>query len=302
MKQITILFLFLACFTSRSFSQEILCSVNINADQVVNTDKKIFTTLKTELTNFINNKKWTNDEFTPDEHIEMNITISITERVSTNSFKSTITVTSRRPCFKTDYKSQTFNHVDEEFQFDYIEYQPLDYNENSFASNLTHVLAFYTYMVIAIDYDTFSLNGGTQYFQKANNLVQVAQSSPGNISGWRAFEKTKNRYWLVNDFLNPNYKFLRTALYDYHRLGIDIMYEAPSLESGRQKIADAIESLKTIHNRIPGSFLMQDFFQAKQLELVSIFSNSPTAQKNKIYQTLVLIDPGNASRYDKLRQ
>lgn len=301
MKQRTILIFILLITSINAFSQEILCSVNINADQVVNTDKKIFNTLKTELTNFINNKKWTNDEFTTDERIEMNITISITERVSTNSFKSTITVTARRPCFKTDYKSQTFNHVDEEFQFDYIEYQPLDYNENNFASNLTHVLAFYTYMVLAIDYDTFSLNGGTQYFQKANNLVQVAQSSPGGITGWRAFEKTKNRYWLVNDFLNPNYKSLRTTLYEYHRLGLDVMYEAMSLETGRQKIADAIESLRTIHSRIPGSFLMQDFFQAKQLELVSIFSNSPTAQKNKIYQTLILLDPGNASRYDKLR-
>lgn len=301
MKQLALLFFSIFLFSVNAFSQEILCSININADQVVNTDKKIFNTLKTELTNFINNKKWTNDEFTTDERIEMNITISITERVSTNSFKSTMTITARRPCFKTDYKSQTFNHVDEEFQFDYIEYQPLDYNENNFASNLTHVLAFYTYMVLAIDYDTFSLNGGTQYFQKANNLVQVAQSSPGNITGWRAFEKTKNRYWLVNDYLNPNYKTLRSTLYEYHRLGLDVMYDALALEAGRQKIADAIESLKTIHNRIPGSFLMQDFFQAKQLELVSIFSNSPTAQKNKIYQTLVLVDPGNASRYEKLR-
>ena len=299
--QLFIIFLF-SFFISNSYSQEILCSININADQVVNTDKKIFTTLKTELTNFMNNRKWTSDEFATDERIEMNVTISITERVSVNSFKSTLTVTSRRPCYKTDYKAQTFNHVDEEFQFDYVEYQALDYNENSFASNLTQVMAFYAYMVLAIDYDTFSLNGGTQFYQKALAQVNNAQSAPNNITGWKAYEKNKNRFWLPTDFLNPNFKYLRTALYDYHRLGLDIMYDTPTLEAGRQKIADAIESLKTVHNRVPGSFLMQEFFQAKFLEIVNIFSESPPPQKSKLYQTLVLIDPGNVSRYEKLRQ
>jgi len=292
----------LLLFSYGAWSQEIMCTININADQVVTTDKKIFNTLKTELTSFMNNRKWTNDEFTNDERIEMNITISITERVSINSFKSTITVTARRPTYKTDYKTQIFNHVDEEFQFDYVEFQALDYNENSYASNLTQVLAFYVYMVIAIDYDTFSLNGGSPYYQKALSQVNNAQSAPGTITGWKAYEKTKNRFWFPTDFMHPNYKFLRTSLYDYHRLGLDLMCDAQTLEAGRQKIADAVEALRNIHSRVPGSFLMQEFFQAKYLEIVNIFSEAPPQQKNKIYQTLILIDPGNTSRYEKLRQ
>ena len=283
-------------------SQEIIASVNINADQVVTTDKKIFTTLKTELTNFLNNRKWTSDEFTADERIELNLTISITERVSINSFKSTLSVTARRPAYKTDYKTQTFNHIDEEFQFDYVEYQALDYNENSFATNLTQVLAFYTYLVIAVDYDTFSLNGGTPYYQKALAQVNNAQAAPGGITGWKAYESTKNRYWLAEGFLNPNFKILRTTLYEYHRLGLDVMYDQPKLQAGKDKIAESIEALKTIHNRVPGSLLMQEFFQSKFLEITNIFSESLPAQKSKLYQTLILIDPGNTARYEKLRQ
>jgi len=283
-------------------AQELFCTITINADQIVTTDKKIFSTLKTELSNFMNNRKWTNDDFTQDERIEMNIGITITERPSINSFKSTLTITARRPVFKTDYKAQMFNHVDEEFQFDYVEYQALDYNENTYATNLTQVLAFYTYIVLGVDYDSFSLEGGTPFYQKAQTQVNNAQSAGNGVTGWKAYEKTKNRYWLVEAFLNPNYKILRKAIYDYHRLGLDVMFEQPKLEVGRQKILDAIESLKTVHSRVPGSFLMQDFFQAKYLEVVNIFSEAPVNQKNQVYQTLILIDPGNTSKYEKLRQ
>jgi hypothetical protein len=293
-------FMMLTCFLNNKINaQELNCTIIINSDQIQTTDKKIFQTLKNDMTEFMNTFRFTNDVFKVEERIEVTFLISITERLAVDRFKGTISVTARRPVFKTDYKTQIFNHLDEDFVFNYVEYQPFEFNPNNFGTNLTAVLGFYAYLVLGIDYDTFSIEGGTPYFQLAQTVVNNAQSAQAIFTGWRSSENLKNRYWLVESFMSANFKLLRKAYYNYHRLGMDIMSEKTT--DARKIIADCIKELETLHNRIPGSNLMRLFFMAKQQEVIEIFTPSDDSEKNKVYQSLILIDPGNTAKYEKLR-
>jgi len=244
----------------------------------------------------MNNTRWTNDLFKSDERIECSLTINVQDRLSTDDFKATIQVQSRRPIYKTSYNSVLLNYLDADFTFKYAEFQPLEYNENTFVTNLTAVLGFYANIIIGLDYDTFSLEGGTQFYQKAQAVVNNAQSAPDK--GWKAFEGNRNRYWLAENLANANFKGLRLCLYNYHRNGLDIM--ATDLEGGRKVIQSAIESLQKVHQISPGSFIMQQFFVAKNEEIVSIFSQAGPDVKAKLVPLLSLIDPGNGNKYAKL--
>lgn len=291
----TILSFFLL-ITSFSFAQELNCKVQVLSQQIQGTDKRVFTTLQTAIFEFMNNKKWTNDQFKLDERIDCSILINVTERPSTDQFIATIQVQSRRPIYKTSYNSVLLNYNDNDFQFTYLENQPLEFNENQFTTNLTSVLGYYAYLIIGMDYDTFSMNGGTTYLQKAQNIVNQAQNT--SEPGWRAFESNKNRYWLINNMLDAPFINIRECMYNYHRKGLDEMVS--NKEGGRANILEALESLRKVHQARPLSFAMQVFFNAKSDEIINIFSGAFSDEKSKVITLLNDIDPTNSNKYQKI--
>jgi hypothetical protein len=277
-------------------AQELNCTVQIQSPQLSDVEKRLFETLKTSITEFLNNTKWTNDVYRNDERIECSMVIIVNEKLSVDEFKGTIQVQSRRPVFKTSYNTLMLNYLDQDFSFRYTEFQPLEFNENAYISNLTSVLAYYAFIILGLDYDSFSSEGGTMYYQKAQQVVNNAQGT--NERGWRAFESQRNRYWLAENLANPNFKNLRLCIYQYHRLGLDLM--STDLEKGRTACFEALDLLAKVHQISPLSFLMQQFFVAKSDEVVSMFSNAPPDQKAKLVPLLTRIDPANNNKYIKI--
>ncbi len=266
------------------------------SQQIAGTDKRVFETLQTAIFEFMNNKKWTNDAFKNNERIDCSILINITDRPSPEEFKATIQLQARRAIFKSSYNSTFLNNNDNDFSFKYLENQPLEFAENSHLSNLTSVLAFYAYFIIGLDYDSFSLNGGTPYLQKALTIVNTAQST--SDIGWKAFDSNKNRYWLINNLLDASFVPIRECMYKYHRLGLDVM--ADDVEGGRNTITESLEGLKKVHEIKPLSYSMQVFFTAKADEIINIYSGAPSADKSKMITLLNEMDPTNSNKYQKI--
>jgi hypothetical protein len=289
------------CFSLGSFvasAQELNCTVNVITAQVEGSEKKIFNTLQTAVTEFMNNTTWTSDKFTNQERIECSMQITVSERTSSDDFKASIQVIVRRPVYKTSYYSPLLSYNDENFSFKYIEFQPIEYNETGNNPNLSAVLAYYAYIIIGIDYDSFSLMGGTPYFQKAQQVVSRMQNSPDK--GWRSFETTKNRYWLAESFNNPIFRPLREFLYTYHIQGLDIMTDKK--DDAINNIAGAIDGLEKVHDEIPSSFLMQTIFYAKSDEVVNIFKGAFPEVKTRMINVLSEIDPSNLGKYQTINQ
>ncbi|MFZ4741390.1 MAG: DUF4835 family protein [Bacteroidales bacterium] len=292
MKKIS-LYLFFILIPFLSIAQEFICNIQVSAPQVQGTDRSVYDNLRTALYEFVNTKSWTNYSFKPEERIECSILITVNERISQDEFKGTLNLQLRRPVYRTSYNSVLLNFVDKDFQFKYVEFQTLEYVENSFTSNLTSVIAYYCYVYLGLDFDSYSPNGGTPYFEKAQNIVNLAQNAPEK--GWKSFESQKNRYWLVENLLNSAYSSVRQATYKYHRLGIDAMYD--NIETGRTAIAESVELLRKAYREKPGLFSIQLFMDAKSDEIVNIFSKASPQDKAKIINNLIEIDPANASKY-----
>lgn len=288
--------LFLCLCFSKTYAQELNASVQVTAQQVEGTERKVFQTLQQALYEFINNRKWTNYSYKLEERIECTFLITITERVSSDEFKGKINIVIRRPIFKTSYNSPLFNYIDNDFSFRYIEYQSLDYDENSFTSNLTSVIAYYVNIVLGLDADSFSPFGGSPYFEKAQTIVSTAQNA--TEKGWKAFESQKNRYWLVENLLNTSYSPAREAMYKYHRLGMDVLTE--NVETGRASITESLELLRNVNRQKPGLFLLQLIMDAKRDELVNIYSQAAPMDKTKVVNLLKEIDPANSNKYQKI--
>lgn len=277
-------------------AQELHCRVQVTHQQIQGTNVKIFETLQTAIYEFLNNKKWTDHIYSNEERIECNVTINLTSQISVDEFQGTIQIQSTRPIFNTSYTSIIFNHMDPNFHIKYVEYQPLEFSESTNMSNLTSILAYYAYLIIGLDYDTFSSKGGYEYFQKAEKVVNNAQNA--TEKGWKAFEDLKNRYWLIENLLNDIYSPIRECLYTYHRQGLDQMAEKP--QEGRAAIAESLDELKKIHASKPGSFLMQILFTAKADEIVNIFSEAYPDEKVRMVNLLSQIDAANSSKYQKI--
>ena len=284
-------------FSSFVIAQELNCSVQVVAPALQqSSDKQVIQTLQQTLNEFMNTKKWTSDVFSQDERIECSMVITVTSRPATDQFVATIEVQSRRPIFKSSYNSLLFNYNDKNFAFNYTPSQPVEYIANSY-NNLTSKLAFYAYYMIGLDYDSFSLYGGTPYFQKAQQIVTDAQNAAEK--GWKSFEDTRNRYWLVENILNSTFQPLRECSYRYHRLGFDVMSE--DLTGGRTVVMQSLDLAKKVFDALPGSFNMQIFFLAKADELVNLFSQLELpADKQKVVDLLNQIDPGNTTKYNKI--
>lgn len=294
-----LLFVLISVFMSASvYSQELNCRVQVMHQQIEGTNKQIFQTMQSSIFEFMNNTKWTDHAYTMDERIECNIMINITSEVSTNEYKATIQVMSSRPVFNSSYNSVMFNYLDNDFQFQYVEYQPLDFSISTFNSNLTSTLAFYAYVILGFDYDSFSANGGQEFFQKAETIINNAQNA--QEKGWKAYEGSKNRYWIIENLMDQKYSGIRECLYQYHRLGMDVLAEKP--DDGRSVIAESLKLVQQVHRAKPGSFILQLFFNAKADELVSIFSESFNDEKTRVFAILREVDPANLTKYQKMME
>ena len=259
---------FLLWFTALSAqmnAQEIKANITIVSSRVGNTvNPSVFRTLQTALNNFINNRKWTSDNFQPNERIECNFLLNLDATADANVYNADLTVQAARPVFNTSYLSPIVNYRDESVTFKYVEFQQLDFNENRvsgsdpIASNLTATLAYYVYMILGFDYDSFSLRGGETYFQKAQNIVNNAPDGRG-ISGWKAFDGVRNRYWLVENMLNSRYAVMHDVYYNYYRMGMDKMYEDEN--QARAEILNVLNLLNNFYTENPNKMINQFCFQ-----------------------------------------
>ena len=277
-------------------AQELNCQVQVVAPTIQGTQTRIFESLETTIYDFMNNRKWTADKFEIHERIVCNIFVNITSLNNNTDFQGSIQVNSKRIVYNSDYDTNVLNLVDNDIQFTFLENTLLEFSPDIHRSNLAAILGYYAYLIIGADYDTFSLEGGTPYYTIAQQIVSNAQNAPQ--PGWKAFENTKNRYWIVENILHNSFKPMRKASYDYHRNGLDLMYQNVNL--GRAKMVQSIEQLKKVHQLRPLSYNMQLFFLAKSDELVDIFKEAPQSEKTKLVATLEQIDPGNISKYNKI--
>ena len=288
---------FLGLFISLHLNaQELFCNIQVNSSQIQTSDRKVFQTLQTAIYEFVNNTKWTSASIKNEERIECTFLINIKEQVSNDEFKASIQIQSTRPIYGTSYKSTMLNYLDNNFRFRYLEYQSLEFNENTHLSNLTSVLAYYVYIVLGLDFDTFSEYGGAPYFIKAQNIVNNAQNA--REIGWKAFESDKNRYWLVHDLLDTRYEEIHNCYYRYHRVGMDILSE--KTDDARYEITEALEELRGIYRDNPSAFILKIFFDAKADEITKIYSEAFPNEQARIIKLLTEIDPANSAKYQAI--
>lgn len=298
---IRILIIFLA-FTLPTFvgAQEFMCQITVNSPQVEGTEKKVFQTLQSELYEFVNNRKWTNFNYKTEERIECSIMITIESRPTSDQFVGRMNIVLQRPVFKTSYNTNLLNLVDKDFAFTYVEFEPLEYSDDAFSSNLTSMIAYYVYVMLGIDADSFTKFGGTPYYEKARSVVNAAQNAPQSMKGWKAYESLKNRYWLVENLMNSSYSPFREGLYSYHRGGLDLMSE--NMDLGRSGINDCLENIQKVNREKTGLYIIQLFIDAKKDELINIYSQASPMDKTKTVNIMKEIDPANASKYQQIMQ
>ncbi|KAF5029292.1 hypothetical protein DSECCO2_650080 [anaerobic digester metagenome] len=294
MKYLALLsFFFISAF--HSVGQEFNVTVQVTSPRVEGTEKKIFETLQQELYDFVNNRQWSNYIYKPEERIEGTILITVDQR-SGEDFKGKINLALRRPVYKSSYNSTLFNYLDKDFEFKYIEFQPLEYADNVYSSSLTSTIAFYLYLYLGLDGDSFARMGGSPYYAKAQEIVNMGQNE--RERGWKAFENQKNRYWLIENLTNPAYASVRDAMYKYHRLGLDLMSD--DVEAGRAGVNESLELLRKANRERPGLFILQLFLEAKRDELMNIYSQAAPLDKTKAVNILKEIDPANSSKYQRI--
>jgi len=277
-------------------AQELNCTITVNADKIPGSNKQIFTTLQTTLNEFVNQKRWTNFNYKPQELINCNLTLTILEQTGTD-FKGHIQIQASRPVYNSTYLTPVFNFKDDNFSFQYTEFEPLQFNENSFESNLVSVVSFYVYTILGMDADTFSLNGGTSYFTKAQDVVVQAQQS--GYTGWNQNDGSKTRFTLIDNMLSPTYDMFRKAMFEYHFKGLDMMSKDKKL--AKQAIFEVVKDLKTIYDSRPNAFLLRVFMDSKADEIVDIFSDGPRFDTTKLKDDLLRISPLNASKWEAIK-
>lgn len=289
--------------SANAYSQEFQAKISVNSSRINTTvDKKIFTTLQNQLTNFFNNRKWTGDTYKSTEKIECNFLLNLESQVETNVYKAQLVVQAARPVFGTTYNSALMNYQDGEVQFKYIEYQPVEFNENrvggndAAAGNLTAIFAYYANIILGLSYDSYAAKGGEKYFQKAQNIVNNAPEGNG-INGWKAFDGFRNRYWLIENLSNPRNNILHTVLYGYYRNGLDKM-----IASEKTAVTDflaALDQLKTFNQENPNSMFVQFFLQNRQTEIIGILKRGTSENKTKALEVLQSLDPANSGKYNE---
>ena len=300
------LLLVLAFMVKISAAQEIKANVTVVSNQVGNNvNQNVFRTLQTALNTFINTRKWTSDTYTANERIECNFLLNLQSTGDLNVYNASLTIQAARPVFNTSYLSPIINFKDDNIIFKYVEFQQLEFNENrvsgsdALVSNLTAIIAYYANMVLAFDYASFSQRGGDPYFIKAQSIVNNAPDGRG-ISGWKAFDGPRNRYWLVENMTNSRYTIMHDVYYNYYRLGMDKLYEDEN--ASRAEVMNVLNLLNNFINDNPNKMISQFFFQGKATELIKIFLKAPPQDKARASEMLQRLDITNASKYkDELK-
>ena len=283
-------------------AQELKCNISINSEQVQGSNKAVFNTLQQSMEEFVNTQRWTNMTFQEKERIECSMMI-VVKSVQDNMFVCEFTCQSRRPVFGTTYTTPTLNIKDANFTFTYQEYDRMEFQHNTFTSNLTALVAYYCYLIIAHDMDSFAKLGGTPYFQVCEDIVTSAQSASldnAEMVGWKAFESNRNRYALTNNLMDEAFKKYRAYYYDYHRHGLDEMVN--NVANGRARIAKDIKVLKEAYNARPATYLVGTFLDAKSDELVNIFKSGTADEKKMVYELLMDIDPTRQDTYENINR
>ncbi|RED38544.1 uncharacterized protein DUF4835 [Winogradskyella eximia] len=294
MRNLFLLFAFL--FSTLVIAQELNCTVNVIAQQTGNENNVVFKTLEKQLTEFVNNTKWTNEAFSPKERINCSMVINIKD-YSNDLFSATLQVSSSRPVFNSSYNSPVYNYNDKDFNFQYLEFQNLIFNESQFESNLVSVLAFHVYMILGIDADTFELKGGDKYFKQAQTIASYSQQLNGQ--GWKLEDGLQSRFALIDNLMSPSYKDMRSAMYNYHIGGLDIMNE--NTKDGKNKIITVLNELQKVHRVRPNSFLMRVFFDAKADEIMDILSGGPSVNIAEATEILNRIAPMYSQKWRNIR-
>ncbi|WP_228235777.1 DUF4835 family protein [Allomuricauda sp. M10] len=290
-----LIFIFFLAISTVVPAQELNCAITVNSDQVGQTNQQIFRTLERSLNDFVNKNKWTNRVYRENEKVNARMFITVTQYES-DRFEANIQIQSSRPVFNTSYESPVFNYKDDAFNFQYQEFQPLVYNPNSFDSNLVAVISYYVYVILGLDADTFSLEGGNDYYRLAQNIVTQAQSS--NYSGWSQETGTRTRFELVDNLLSNSFREYRVAMYNYHRKGLDIL--ADNNSTGKQIVAGSLRLFETLIKRRPNAFLIQTFFDAKSDEIKNVFSDGPKVDMVKLKETLNKVAPFYSSTWNEI--
>ena len=305
LKRTGLLFFSIVILAQLIHAQEIQARFSVLTSQIsTEVDKKIFTTLQTAITNFMNSRKWTPDDFQPNEKIQCNFLLNLEKDLGNNLYQGTLTVQAARPVYNTSYESPIINVLDDDVVFRYQEYQPIEFNENRVqgndpsAANLPAILAYYANIILGFDYGSFSLRGGDTYFKKAWNIVNNAPEG-SNITGWRSFENIRNRYWLAENLTNNRFALVHDALYTYYRLGLDRFFE--NEKEAREGVANCLNFLNTVNTENPNSMIMQFFFQGKSNELVKVFSHADSDTKKRIRDILSKLDITNTTAYKELK-
>ncbi len=293
-KFITFIFCGLSVFLVNA--QELNCTVSIDAQQTGQHNLQVFRTLETQLREFVNNTSWTDRVYKTQERIDCNMSMIISQMDGDN-FQATLQIQSSRPVFESTYDSPVYNYFDRQVSFQYKEFSPLNFNINTFESNLVSVVAFHVYTILGLDADTFELNGGEPYFQIAKQITNTASSD--NYKGWKAADGNQSRYQLNDALLSSVYREYHEALYVYHREGLDQM--STDTRKGKQKVIDAIEVLRGINDRRPNSFLVRTFFDAKTNEIQSIFSGGPQVDIVKLVENLNRLAPTKRSNWQEIK-
>lgn len=292
-KYITILVILLS-WTSLH-AQELNCTIQINSDQISGSNKAVFNTLQKSVSDFMNNRKWSELTFTNMEKIECSMNI-IVKSVLQDNYTAEIQIQSRRPIYNANFYSTLFNFKDNNFTFDYKEFDQLEMNENTITSNLTAVLAYYAYVIIGYDMDSYARLGGTSFFQAAERIVNAAQAA--DLGGWKAFESSRNRYALINNLTDEAFKKYRNYFYEYHRLGLDEM--TTNIVNARAKIATGLPILRETNRARPSAIVITSFMDAKTEELINIFSKASEKEKKEAVEVLSDVNPTQIDRYEKI--
>lgn len=288
----------LICLLGKNLgAQEFLCNVQIQHQQIQGVDANVFESMEKAIFEFMNNRKWSDHTFQIEERIGCTMILTINQAAQGgDEFSGTLNLVLQRPVFGTDYNSVIINLVDNDLQFQYTPSQSMEYSDNAYNDNLTQILAFYAYMMLGLDFDTFSLLGGTALFEKANAVVQTAQNS--KYQGWQVFEGPKNRAQFVENVLNSSYQSLREMMYEYHRKGLDVMND--KVEPGRQVITSSLGNLKSVYDKRPNLYYLQIILEAKRQEIIDIYSEATPAEKVAMLNIMKEVDPPYGSRYDEV--
>jgi hypothetical protein len=296
-----ILFILLAiCYWPLAFAQELNCTVTVNSDQIEGSNKQVFETLKQAIEEYMNSNRWTNMTYADKERIDCSMLL-VVKAYENNMFACEMTLQSRRPVYGTTYMTPLLNFKDNNFNFYYQEFDRIEYQQNQFTTNLTAMLAYYCYLIIGHDQDSFQRMGGTPFFQQCEEIVNACQSASmeqAEQKGWMAFDSNRNRYALINNLLDEAFKKYRNYYYEYHRLGLDEM--SANVTNGRARIAEGLPVLKEAYRARPATYVVNTFLDAKADELADIFAKGTDKEKKTVYEILTDIDPTRQNTYDRI--